>query len=164
MHKCIFTRGDTCIMISQYFNTNCQRDVHSFHVSVFSVVCVQCQLLSLNKPNLNKVISTQCHVQRNIYTNSGSSYPKLSLNSQMKNIIIQECKGGKCRKFGLRLCNVVVLAEKTSTPLQEIHVDLDVFEILMWNSILVRWKSNRKSWMTNDIFTEWDKDIIRKMR
>lgn len=83
----------------------------------------------------------------------------------MKNIIIQECKGGKCRRFRLRLCNIVVIAEKNVNPLVlEIQVDLDVFEILMWNSILVTWKSKRKSWMTNAIFTEWDKDINRQMR
>ena len=38
------------------------------------------------------------------------------------------------------------------------------FRNLDVESLPVTWKSNRKSWMTNDIFTEWAKDINRQMR
>jgi len=38
------------------------------------------------------------------------------------------------------------------------------FKNLDVESLPVTWKSNRKSWMTNVIFTEWAKDINRQMR
>jgi hypothetical protein len=77
----------------------------------------------------------------------------------------EECKGGKMSKnrITVMLC-CSVRGEKLKPLVIGNSRQPRCFRNLDVESLPVTWKSNRKSWMTNDIFTEWATDINRQMR